>query len=407
MESNSKNQKILIIINALKIILTIFTSTFFISYIVALTPENIFGLGVFNVGVFYFSEYLVYILTYYLLSKFVAKSNRVSFLRIGILINGILLITLIFFGSHISKWIPFAGGLIGIADAFYNSSYLVMKNEQVKRKNINNYNLMQSVTTNLINVVVPIILGYLIDVTTFTHIAIYIVFIVAIQLAVSFLIQTQKPINSYFKLKQFLKFLKEDKQSKNYIKWTYINAILAGLKNTYKILIVILTIYIFKTNLSLGILTSIFSITTAILLIVYKKFEYHKKMNKLILYMFISILPIIFCLCFIIFKEKIFLILLNFTLTVAIQFSEYGSNSERDAIIKNLNKKEFILEHQFYCEFLMCVGRISSYLIFIIIGLISNINIFTALLIIFISINPIKFLVMYKQTKVRKELENK
>lgn len=405
MDKVKKTQRTLLAINALKIVLTIFTTTFFTSYIVALTPDNILGQGVLNIGIFYLSQFVVYMIVYFVLSKFVAKSNRVSYLRLGILVNGILLVALIFFGNEISKWLPLAGGLIGIADAFYNSSYLVMKNELVRRKNINFFNISSSVITNLINVVVPILLGYLIDVSTFSHIAIYVVVIVVVQFGISFLISSQRPPKSDFKLSAFFSYLKQDQRAKKSIKWTYLNAIFAGFKNTYKVIIVILTIYIFKTNLNLGILTSIFSITTTILLVIFKKFEYHPKMNKLVVYMIVGFFPVLACLGFVFLQEKISLIVLNLALTIAIQFSEYGSNCERDAIIKNLNKYEFIAQHQFMCEALMCASRVFSYIIFIVVGLFADITFFTILLIILIGLTPTKFFIMFKQTIVRKKLE--
>jgi len=406
MDKVKNTQRILLSINALRIVLTIFTTTFFTSYIVALSPEDIFGRGILNIGIFYLSQYIVYISVYFILSRFVAKSNRVAYLRLGIIVNGILLISLIFFGDIISKWLIVAGGLIGLSDAFYNSSYLVMKNELVKRKNINFFQIVSSVLTNLINVVVPVLLGYLIDVTTFSYIAIYVVVIVAVQFGLSFCIKSKRPPLSSFKLKEYYSYIKNNVEVKKSIKWTYWNALFAGFKSTYKIFIIVLTIYVFKTNFSLGILTSIFSITTTIILIIFKKFEYHKRMNKLVVYMIVSILPIIFSILFISFQAKIILILLNFSLNVAIQFSEYGSNCERDAIIKNLNKYEYIAHHQFLCEAFMCASRLFSYIIFILVGLLADITAFTILLIILISLNPIKFVIMFKQTQVRKSIES-
>ncbi|MBE5745769.1 MAG: MFS transporter [Clostridiales bacterium] len=401
---NKNTQKMLLLINGLKIILTIFTSTFFTSYIVALNKSNIFGAGIINVGSFYLSQYLIYILTYLLLSRFVAKSNRVNFLRLAIIINGLLLISLVFFGNYLLNWIFLAGALIGVSDAFYNSSYLVMKNEVVKKKNINNFNIKVSVLTNLINIIIPIILGYLIDLTTFNYIAIYVIVIVVFQLIFSFFISPYRPKLPKFKLKEFCLYLKNNAEDRSKLKWNYLNLFFAGFKNTYKVLIVILTIYVFETNFSLGILTSIFSIITTILLIIFKKFEYHKKMNKLLVFMIVSILPIILCVLFIILQNSLILIALNFSLTLAIQLSEYASNSSRDAIIKCLNKYEYIVEHQFLSEAFMCLSRILSYTIFIIVGLFQNITLFTILLIILISLNPIKFYFMYKLETVRENL---
>lgn len=398
-------QKALVTVNALKVILSIFTTTFLTSHIVALNPDNILGQGIFNIGLLYISQFTVYIVVYLFLSNFVDRSNRVIFLRIGILVNCILLAGLIFFGETISKWIVLTGSLIGISEAFYNSSYLVMKNELVKRTNINTYNMVNIVLTNLINVIVPTILGLLIDVSTYSHIAIYIVVICVIQFGLSFMIQSRRPTASQFEIAKYFKYLKQDKFARSKLKYTYWNGLLAGFKNTYKVLIVILTIYAFKTNLSLGIFTSVFSLATMILLLIYKKFEYNPKLNKLALYLIIGLMPVIACAMFIAYPNKIILIMLNLFLTIAMHFSDYGSSSDRDAIIKQLNKYEFIAEHQFVFEACMAGGRIFSYAIFMVVGLFANITLFKILLIVLISTCPIKFFVMYKQAKARQELE--
>lgn len=398
-------QKSLLAVHALKIVLTLFTSTFLTSYIVSLNPDNIMGEGIFNIGLLYISQFVVYILVYFLLSTFVDRSNRVIFLRIGIFVNCVLLITIVFFGESISKWIMLAGALCGIGEAFYNSSYLVMKNELVPRASINTFSIVSIITTNLINIIIPTVLGLLIDISTYSHIAIYIVALSLIQFGLSFIIKSRRPQASAFELKKFLKFLKEDSFSRSKLKYSYWNALFAGFKSTYKVLIVILTIYTFKTNLSLGILTSIFSIATMLLLMLYKKFEYHPKLNKLALYLTISSLPVIASILFVLFPGKVMLIILNLLLTIAIYLSEYGSNCERDAIMKNLNKYEFIAEHQFVTEFFMSISKIFSYGIFVIVGLFANIVLFEILLIVLIGLTPIKFVFMYKQTQVRKELE--
>ena len=75
MEKKKFDQKALITVNALRVVLTIFTTTFLTSHILTLTPDNIMGQGVLNVGILYLSQYIVYILTYYvnfvkLLTKF-------------------------------------------------------------------------------------------------------------------------------------------------------------------------------------------------------------------------------------------------------------------------------------------------------------------------------------------------
>lgn len=401
----NKTQKSLLTVHMLRMVLELFTSTFLTSHIVSLTPDNMLGDGLFNIGLFYISEFFIYAVFYLLVSYFVDKSNRVNFLRFGIFVYVCLLVALVFWGEQISSWIILAGALVGFSDAFYYSSYLVMKTELTNRGNIKNFNIHTTIITNVIKIVVPTILGFLIDISSYSNIAIYIIIISLVQFAISFMVKSHRPKNSKFELKPYFYFLKENKEVRNKIKYTYFNAALVGPKSTYKIIVVILTIYTFKTNLSLGLFTSIFSIVTMLLLMIFKKLDGKQNLKQTPIYLLIGILPVIACLIMVLWLNKITLIIYNAFLTIAIYFSEYFGSTERDAIIKNVGKYEFIAEHQFIVETVQDISRIIAYGLFVVIGSLSSIFAFKVLLMILILANPVKYLVMNKQRKIRMEFE--
>ena len=99
-------------------------------------------------------------------------------------------------------------------------------------------------------------------------------------------------------MKKYLRYLKENPEDRNKIKYTYVNGMLAGIKTTYKIVMIILTIFAFKTNLSLGVLSSIFSLITIGILVLYSKTEHSPKINKLAIYLIIGTLPFVACVLF-------------------------------------------------------------------------------------------------------------
>ena len=264
---------------------------------------------------------------------------------------------------------------------------------------------MSTIYTNIIKVVVPVLLGFLIDVSSFSNIAIYVMVIAIIQFVVSFLIKTSKPEGSDFELKKYLRFLKDDKDSRNKIKFTYFNALLNGPKNTYNMIVVVLTIYTFKTNLSLGLFTSIFSFVTMALLLLFRKFDNKPHVNKFAIYLLIGVLPVISCIVLVFWLNKPAIIVYNFFLTVALYFSDYFGTTERDTIIRSLDKKEFIAEHQLVVETCQNISKVISYTIFVCVGLISNIIAFKILLMVMILVNPVKFMVMYRQRLIRKDFE--
>lgn len=406
MKHLDKTQKSLISVNALRSVLSLFTSTFLTSYIISLNPDNVLGQGLINIGTFLIVDMLTYLICYFVLSKFVDKSNRVSFLRISIIINTILLVCIVFFGEQLAKWIPVAGMLVGISNAFYNSSYVVMRNELIGRKQINFYSILANVLANIINIFVPILLGYLIDVSTYSNIAIYVIIISIIQFCLSFLIKSNRPQGSAFELKKYIGLLKTDKYFRSKIKYTYLNAIAAGAKDSFKTLIIILTILTFKTNLSLGIFTSIFSIISTILLLIYKRFEDKNKLRRLPVNITVGIAPLATCILFLITRTTATLIILNLAMTIAVLFSDYISGCDRDAVIKNLNKYEYIAEHQFLFELSANISKMVVTAGLFVIGLIGNETIFYIYLLFLMSTCPVKYLIMYKQSKIREELTN-
>ena len=399
------NQKSLLTVHMLRMVLELFTSTFLTSHIISLSPENIFGSGLFNVAILYISQYVAYILVYNINSYFVDKSDRVSFLRIGIFVNLCFLIAIVFWGEIIAHWIVLAGAICGISNAFYYSSFNVMKNELVNRIYMKKFSIYSTVITNAISVVVPTILGLLIDVSSYSTISIYILIVIVVQLVFSFFIKCKKPKGSKLELKKYLKYLKENPEDRNKIKYTYINGMLAGIKTTYKIVIIILTIFAFETNLSLGAFSSVFSLVTIGLLLLYRKIEHKPKVNKLAIYLTIGLLPFIAIIIFSAWNSDAMFIILNCVLTIAIYFSDYFGDAERDAIIKNLGKFEYIAEHNMIIETVKYIVSICVYLIFIAVASANSIMVFTILLIAMIAICPVKFYVMYKQRVIRKEFE--
>ena len=401
----NKNQTSLLSVHMIRIILELFTSTFLTSHIISLDLDNIFGSGLFNVAILYISQYVAYILVYVINSYFVDRSNRVSFLRVGIFVNACFLIAIVLWGEIIAHWIVLAGAICGISNAFYYSSFNVMKNELVNRIYMKKFSILTTVITNLINVVVPTILGLVIDVSSYSTIAIYVIAIIIIQFIISLFIKYKKPEGSKLEVKKYLSYLKNTPEDRKKIKYTYYNGILAGIKTTYKIVIIILTIFAFKTNLSLGILSSIFSLITIGLLMLYRKAEDKPKTNKLFIYLTVGTLPLICTIIFMIWTNKATFIILNCFLTIAIYFSDYYGDAERDAIIKNLNKFEFIAEHNLIHDVMKYIVSIFVYISFIIVASIGSISAFKVLLLIMIAICPYKFYMMYKQRLVRKKFE--
>ena len=401
----NKNQKCLFSIHVVRGIMELFTNTFLTSHIISMTSDNIFGGGLFNAALFYAMQYIFYGLFYFLISFLVKKSNRVIFLQLSMIVNLALVIGLVFWADTISNWIILTGALCGLSNAFYYASYFVMKNEFAERVSIKKYNILTVIGVNVIKIVMPTILGVLIDSSSFSNISIYMSAITLIQIVISLFIKPFKENTGNLRFLKYYKNLREDKEARSKIKYTYLNAILSGIKNTYKLILTVLILYTYKTNFGLGLFTSISSLITMGLLILFKIFDNNPKTNKLAIYIIIGFLPLISSIVLAFWLNEITLVIFNFFLTVAIYFSDYFGSSERDAIIKHIGKRQFIAEHQLFIELLTCFSRTISYFVLLAMGFIGNIVVFKVLLVVFMIANPTKYLVMYKQRKIRKEFE--
>ena len=405
MSKFNRSQRSLLSVHMLKMVMDLFISTFLTSYILSQTPENILTKGLFNIGLFYVSWYFIYGVFEYICSIFVDRGNRVLFLRIGIVINTILIVALVFWGKEISNWIVLAGAICGLIEAFYYSSYLIMRAELSGGTSVKQYNMLATVFTNVIKVVVPIIMGYLIEASTLSSIAIYIVVISIIQFIISLFIKEESNVSSKFEFKKYINYLKTNKDVSNKLKWTYFSSIPSGFKQTYYVLVVVFTVYIFKKDSLLGIYTSIFSLVTMLCLVIYKLVDNNKKINKFIIYLFLGFMPVISTIVVTIKTNEVTLVILNFLLTLSSYFSDYLGNLERDGVIKSIHKNEYISEHQVLSELIQVVGRLIAFSTFMLVGLSANFTLFLIMLIVFILCNPIKFLILYKQRTIRKQYE--
>src|SRR5699024_5190527 len=134
----------------------------------------------------------------------------------------------------------------------------------------------------IINIVVPIVLGTSIELTSFIDMSVYIFILTLIQIIISLNIDTNKlkknEKKEKYSLKNYIKSLSPKQKIK--LNKLYKLAFLYGIMmDTIRVLVIIITIMTFKTSLNLGILTTIFSICSMISLYIFNKL-YQRKYAK-------------------------------------------------------------------------------------------------------------------------------
>ncbi|MBR1988381.1 MAG: MFS transporter [Clostridia bacterium] len=373
----------------------IFLSTFLIAHIYSLT-SNIYEYAK-NVALYQFFTYLTMFVTYFIFSYFVDKTNRIWIYRLAVVFKTIFIIVAIFYGEDLAKIIILAGFLHGISHAAYYSSYNVLKQEMVSRKSIGNFTVIIKICAKSISVIFPIILGALIEISTFSLVAVYVFILSVIQLIISLFIKAKKPKNSSYQLLEYLKKLKTNPSVKNKFGSIYILALFYGFITAISALLSINIMMEFGSNFSLGAMTSIFALVSVMGLLLMNKFT--KRGKRSWLYITASISLIASAILFACITNITTLIIYNFCfvlseIVLGINFEVY-----RNQNIKEAGLYDDIAEHQTITECCMQIARMISFGILFIVSLIGNHFVFQFAFIIFILLFTIMAPILIKYEK--------
>lgn len=349
------------------IITTLFTSTFLVSYIISINAENSLSSSLFTISLFYVSEYVVFGIFYFLISYVVDKTSRIWVYRASILFNGAFITLIIFLGKEIASYIILAGAMLGITEGLYYASYNVLKGEMVPRRKMTSFAVLCLALDKIVRVIFPILIGLIIDVSNFSVVAFCALAIVAIQFGFTFLIKAKRPEGSSFKMFDYLKSLKSNTEDAKRIKRFYPACFLYGAKTIFGTIFTIITVYTFKTNLKLGIFTSISSIVAVLSLFIFKKFT--KEGKRTAFYLISCLILFLATILFVFNVQNWTYVIFSLSQAFAITVVAGGVDIERNTILKKTGHYDDIAEHNCLTEMILAFSRVIIYSIMLVLGL--------------------------------------
>lgn len=361
-----KKMNIAMIINhSLNTIISVFISTFLISYIYAISQNYIR-----DIGLFYCFNYLAMGIFYYIVSILIDKTDRVTFYRFAILVRAVFILIIIFLGKNLANYVILSGIMHGFSEACYWGSYNLMKNELVSKHAVDKYSMLQYLMKNAVTIIIPLIFGKIIDIKSF-KVCTIIVFVVAIiELIFSSFINSKKPDNAGFKFSEYCNHVKNLGSKKKLVVWLIVIGCIYGLVSIISPLNTILIMLSFDSNFSLGILTSVFALMTMVMLIVFKRYTKLGKRNYF--YIIFAILPIIAMVTLFLNVSKTTVVLYSFTYYLSTILYTYAYDIMRNLLFKKLNLYDDIAEFQCSVELAMEVARVMIFAILTIIGVIAT-----------------------------------
>lgn len=335
-------------------VISIFVSTFLISYIYSISTNYVM-----NVAVFYAFNYFAMMVFYFLISNVIDRTNRVWFYRAAIVIRAVFIVCVVYWGANLAEYVVLAGFLHGFSESCYWSSYNLMKNELVSKHAVSKYSASQHILCEITNIVIPVVLGSIINAAHFETCAKIVLVIAIIELVLSIFIKSKRPENSGFSLKGFFKDIKEKGYEGKLIILSIIIGGFYGFTTVLTSLKTIIIMYEFGSDFSLGIITSIVAIVTLLTIFFIKKCT--KIGNRKVYFWISAILPIPATLLLTLSVSKITIIIYSFVTAVCMVIHAMSYDVIRNILLKKLNLYDDIAEYQCAIECFMALCRITMF----------------------------------------------
>lgn len=394
----SKSAKCLIISDLIYTITALFAETFLVAYFLKITNENIIHIALYYIIVKSLNGIGLILIGHLIKGK---PKIRTKILSLGIIIRAIFILCIVLLGNNLSKHFVIVAIFCGISETLYWSTHELIFIDVTHNENRKDYMSIKKISSTIIKIIAPLILGSTIELYSFTKIAVYIFVLSVIQILIALQIKpnelnTNNEKNEKYDIKSYIKEIRKNKDSKlnAYYKSNLIYGVIEDPMST---LVTIITIMTFKTSLNLGILTTIFSICSILALYLYKKY-YNKNNSKIILsicsaLIFISVIGLIINI------GKSTLIVYNFACTISLCIFDVIFNTQKGNLITECNIENRSVEHVMFNGLLTDISRVIGFSLILITGLINNMVAFKILLLIIALCVPIYSRLVYNLEK--------
>lgn len=361
----SLNSWLLIAIHTIHSIIDLFISTFLVAYFLNITDNNIVP-----ASLFYMFTYAISMIGFPLIGPLIKTDKKKYIYNLSFVVNALLLLFIIHFKENVINYIWLLGLTSGLEKTFFWFPQNVMVSQLAGENQIIKFNGYKSGLAGLVKIIMPIFFGWLITIDSFINTAVFVLFLAILEFILSNFISAPKNNDNKFNLKKLV--LLAIRKTK--IKLSLYVEILRGFaSDILDILIVLYIVYLFKTNLNLGIFTSIFAICTVLANIFFGKNCKFKQFTPLI--WTCSILTFLSIIYFVFDTTKLSFIVYNLIFASAWQIIRTVIDINMYKVSQDkLVSVHYRDEYMALREFVLCFARILGYGFLIIIASFQNMD---------------------------------
>ncbi len=363
MKKNKLEGNVIIVITAMRKIMSVFIGPFLTAYFIKTSQESMIDLSI-----YYIFSYIFLAIGTFIVASIIKNKFRIGMFRIGVILNFFYIMSIVILKEEIINHLGLFSILYGISSSSYWFSYNLFLINKINNGERTEYTVKSKIVESITGILCPILLGSIITVTNYELTAVIILAISLIQIILSFIITPEKE-NSLpkFSLKNTWNKLKKNKQ----IRKMSVVEFFIGMNVSNGALEILMTILIFnsfKTDMNLGIITSITTILLMICVQIYGKVYKNRDDKRIIVIS--SILPVILVLILLIWKNNVTIIIYNICYVISTGLLSLT----REIRLFNLSDSS-IVDKNNQCEFfsireaILNSGRAFGYLVLLIAGL--------------------------------------
>ena len=363
MKKNEENT--ILWINNMRVIMDILLGPFLTAYFIKTSKNSIPSISYYNILV-----YIVCMIGTYFTAKIIKNKFRIESFRLGVFIRFIYILLIIILKEKIIKHLLLIAIFSGLSTAIYWFPYNLFVINKINNKNRTKFTVKNETMAATINIIFPILFGTIISKTNFELTTLIILGISIIQVLLSFFIINDKEDKfPSFNINKTIKLIKNNKEIKNLLLAQFLFGMTTyGSLEKLKTILIIQSL---KTNLNLGIITSLATVLSIINIKIYSKKK--KKKNDKNIILLSSILPVISVFIIFFIKNPFTIILYNifyivFTTLLHLTTNIRLFNISDSKIIDKNNQCEFFTLR----EIILNIGRILGFIIMYLVSKTNN-----------------------------------
>lgn len=268
---------LLVLFNALRNITDLFLGTFLISFLMHLSSDEIVSVSAYKLF-----EYTATCSGFFLFANWVKRYNKISVFALNFVPQIVLLALIIILGNRVVDYVLPLGALYGIGAAMFHLPMHAMVADKIPVANMGYFVGLKNAANYTVKIIAPVVLGCFIDTGSYTEMAYVLLFLSVVEFALVFCLRPNKSVPK--RRANFIGFY-NCMMRFPVIRRMFLMEILRGFGlGLLGTVITMYTVYIFHTDLKLGIYTTIFALCSVLTCWIFRRVQSGAIYDRLLMF---------------------------------------------------------------------------------------------------------------------------